>query len=198
MSSAEPAVRLRTRSAAETRRLGAAIGAALRPGDVVLLTGELGAGKTTLVKGLVAALGGGDVVTSPTFTLCHVYDSAPVVAHVDAWRLGNVGEALELALEEQLDEGAVAVVEWGEALAPLYGADALVVTLAAPAAEPAAPAAAAPAAEPETPAAPAPPAADGGPEERDVVLSGTGPGWRSRLPALGDSVLEALRAGSGS
>jgi tRNA threonylcarbamoyladenosine biosynthesis protein TsaE len=121
---------VRTGSAGATRAVGAAIAAALRAGDVVLLSGELGAGKTTLVKGLVAELGGGDAVTSPTFTLCHLYATSPPVAHVDAWRMEHVGEALDLALEEVLDEGGVAVVEWGEALAPLYGEGALTVLLA--------------------------------------------------------------------
>ena len=112
---------LRTASPEETRAVGAALAGLLEPGDVVLLSGELGAGKTTLVKGVVAALGGGEAVTSPTFTLCHLYATTPPVAHVDCWRLQRVGEALDLALEELLDDGAVALVEWGEALAPLYG-----------------------------------------------------------------------------
>jgi tRNA threonylcarbamoyladenosine biosynthesis protein TsaE len=120
---------LRAGSPAATRAVGAAIAGELLPGDVVLLSGELGAGKTTLVKGLVEALGGGDCVTSPTFTLCHLYPTTPPVAHVDAWRMQHLGEALDLALEEGLDEGGVAVVEWGEALAPLYGSGALRVAL---------------------------------------------------------------------
>ncbi|HTW97772.1 MAG TPA: tRNA (adenosine(37)-N6)-threonylcarbamoyltransferase complex ATPase subunit type 1 TsaE [Acidimicrobiales bacterium] len=122
-------MRLRAGSPAATRAVGAAIAGVLRPGDVVLLSGELGAGKTTLVKGIVEALGGGDCVTSPTFTLCHLYPTSPPVAHVDAWRMEQLGEALDLALEEALDEGAVAVVEWGEALAPLYGRGALTVLM---------------------------------------------------------------------
>ncbi len=125
-------LQLRSDSARATRAVGGAIAGELRPGDVVLLTGELGAGKTTLVKGLVEALGGGDSVTSPTFTLCHLYATTPPVAHVDAWRLQHLGEALDLALEEALDEGGVAIVEWGEALAPLYGDGALSVELSAP------------------------------------------------------------------
>ena len=99
-------------------------------GDVVLLVGSLGAGKTTFVQGLVAALGGREPVTSPTFTLAHKYRTSPPVTHVDLWRLGHLQEVVDLALEEELDEGGVVVVEWGEAAEPLYGADALVVRLA--------------------------------------------------------------------
>jgi tRNA threonylcarbamoyladenosine biosynthesis protein TsaE len=98
-------------------------------GDVVLLVGSLGAGKTTFVQGLVAALGGHEAVTSPTFTLSHKYRTAPAVTHVDLWRLDRLQEIVELALDEELDDGGVVVVEWGEAAEPLYGADALVVRL---------------------------------------------------------------------
>ncbi|MGO9963244.1 MAG: tRNA (adenosine(37)-N6)-threonylcarbamoyltransferase complex ATPase subunit type 1 TsaE [Acidimicrobiales bacterium] len=114
---------------ARTRAIGAAIAPFLAAGDVVLLVGSLGAGKTTFVQGLVAALGGHEPVTSPTFTLAHRYRSAPPVTHVDLWRLEHLQEVVDLALEEELDEGGVVVVEWGEAAEPLYGADALVVRL---------------------------------------------------------------------
>jgi tRNA threonylcarbamoyladenosine biosynthesis protein TsaE len=163
-------LQLETDSPEATRAVGAAIAGELHPGDVVLLSGELGAGKTTLVKGLVEALGGGDAVTSPTFTLCHVYPTVPPLAHVDAWRMTRLAEALDLALEEVLDEGGAAVVEWGEALAPLYGEGALVVSLAA---------------------------AAGGEARRLVELragppaaGGTAPAWRDRL----DAVAGRLRA----
>jgi len=66
-------------------------------------------------------------VTSPTFTLAHKYRTSPPVTHVDLWRLGHLQEVVDLALEEELDEGGVVIVEWGEAAEPLYGADALVV-----------------------------------------------------------------------
>lgn len=120
---------VRTASAEATRSLGAALARLLRPGDVVLLVGDLGAGKTTLVQGLVAALGGGDAVTSPTFTLAHTYRCVPPVTHVDLWRLENLQEVVDLALDETLDEGGVVVAEWGEAAEPLLGGDALVVRL---------------------------------------------------------------------
>jgi tRNA threonylcarbamoyladenosine biosynthesis protein TsaE len=118
-----------TASAEQTRAVGAGIAALLRAGDVVLLVGSLGAGKTTFVQGLVAALGGQEPVTSPTFTLAHEYRTSPPVTHVDLWRLGHLQEVVDLALDEELDEGRVVIVEWGEAAEPLYGADALVVRL---------------------------------------------------------------------
>ena len=68
-------------------------------------------------------------MTSPTFTLAHTYRTTPPVTHVDLWRLEHLQEVVDLALEEELDEGGVVVVEWGEAAEPLYGADALVVRL---------------------------------------------------------------------
>ena len=102
-------------------QVGAGIARVLRGGDVVLLVGSLGAGKTTLVQGLVAALGGHQPVTSPTFTLAHRYKTTPQVTHVDLWRLEHLQEVVDLALEEELEEGGVVIVEWGEAAEPLYG-----------------------------------------------------------------------------
>jgi tRNA threonylcarbamoyladenosine biosynthesis protein TsaE len=111
-----------------TRSLGAVVAALIAPGDVVLLSGGLGAGKTTLTKGLVEALGG-DEVTSPTFTLCQFYETKPEIAHVDCWRLESTAELADLALEEVLDAGGVAVIEWGERAASILGSEALHVTL---------------------------------------------------------------------
>ena len=112
-----------------TTTLGAAIGAVLQGSDVVLLSGELGAGKTTLVKGLVDAFAPGISATSPTFALCHLYETSPVVAHVDCWRLAEESELDELALDELLEEGAVALIEWGALAGPRFGKDALEVVL---------------------------------------------------------------------
>ena len=121
--------RAATTGPAGTRAIGAGLAKLLRGGDVLLLVGSLGAGKTTLVQGLVAALGGHEGVTSPTFTLAHRYKTTPPVTHVDLWRLEHLQEVVDLALEEELEEGGVVLVEWGEAAEPLYGADALVVRL---------------------------------------------------------------------
>lgn len=101
------------------RALGASLAASLRPGDVVVLSGDLGAGKTTFTQGLGAGLGVRGDVTSPTFVISRVHPSlgdGPPLVHVDAYRLGGVAELDDLDLETSLDE-AVTVVEWGEGIA---------------------------------------------------------------------------------
>ena len=116
-----------------TAALGARIAAALRPGDLVALSGPLGAGKSVLARGLVRALTGPDEeVPSPTFTLIQTYDGRDFpLAHLDLYRLRRPEEAWELGLEEALADGA-AVVEWPERLEHLLPGDRLAVTLAAP------------------------------------------------------------------
>jgi tRNA threonylcarbamoyladenosine biosynthesis protein TsaE len=99
-----------------TARLGADVARALRPGDAVLLWGGLGAGKSTLARGLIRALARPDEeAPSPTFTLVQFYETRPPVAHFDLYRLTRPDEAFELGLDEALDEGAV-VVEWPQRL----------------------------------------------------------------------------------
>ena len=106
--------------AAATHALGAALGARLIAGDVVLLDGSLGAGKTTLVKGLVAGLGGdADAVASPTFTLLNRYDARLMIHHVDAYRLERPGELAGLGFHELSNDG-VGVVEWAEKVAEAF------------------------------------------------------------------------------
>src|SRR3954447_8335062 len=108
-----------TSSAAETEALGARLAASLEPGAVVLVEGEVGAGKTTFVRGAIRALGHEGRVTSPTFTLASRYEDGPVpVSHLDLYRLrdgGLDGEALNL-LEDELAPDRVVFVEWPEAL----------------------------------------------------------------------------------
>ncbi|MFC3831524.1 MULTISPECIES: tRNA (adenosine(37)-N6)-threonylcarbamoyltransferase complex ATPase subunit type 1 TsaE [Deinococcus] len=99
------------------RALGAALAAALPPGSVLFLEGELGAGKTTLTQGLVAALGFTDTVTSPTYALMHVYPTpGGQVLHVDAYRVRDVAELYEMDLDELVAGSRVSVIEWGEGL----------------------------------------------------------------------------------
>jgi tRNA threonylcarbamoyladenosine biosynthesis protein TsaE len=107
-----------TRSPEETLAHGREIGAQLKPPLLVLLSGELGAGKTTLTKGIVSALGAAeeDQVTSPTFTLVHKYDRGAVVYHVDLYRIGNFHDLETLGLEDFLTEQAIVIVEWPEKL----------------------------------------------------------------------------------
>lgn len=104
-----------TRSDAETRDWGRALGEKLRPGDVIALTGPLGAGKTTLTKGIAEGLGcpDPDAVCSPTFTLLQEFRGRHSLAHVDAYRLAE-GAGDDLGLEDYLDGNWVVVVEWAE------------------------------------------------------------------------------------
>jgi tRNA threonylcarbamoyladenosine biosynthesis protein TsaE len=109
---------LTSRGPEETERLGAGLARLLRPGDLVLLRGELGTGKTTLVRGAARALGIAEPVTSPTFTIANRYAGRVPVAHLDAYRLSAPDdEELGLALEA-IGEDSIAFVEWPEAFEP--------------------------------------------------------------------------------
>lgn len=109
----------RTAAAAETEELGRRIGAELRPGDVVLVCGDLGAGKTTLIRGACEALGVTSPVTSPTFTIGHRYEGRVPVSHLDLYRLGGDLAAEDPGLlEDYLTPDAVSFVEWPVAAEP--------------------------------------------------------------------------------
>jgi tRNA threonylcarbamoyladenosine biosynthesis protein TsaE len=123
-------IELATGSAAETRRVAAALAGVLRPGDVVVLSGELGSGKTTFAQGAIAALGVDEPVTSPTFAIVQEYDGVVRVAHVDLYRLDTVQEVDALGLEEIVDDGRVTFVEWGERFLQALPADHLAVHFA--------------------------------------------------------------------
>jgi tRNA threonylcarbamoyladenosine biosynthesis protein TsaE len=105
-----------THSAEETIERGREIGAKVKPPVLVLLFGELGAGKTTLTKGIVSGLGAAeeDQVTSPTFTLVHKYGDAATVYHVDLYRVTDFHDLESLGLEDFLTEHAIVIVEWPE------------------------------------------------------------------------------------
>jgi tRNA threonylcarbamoyladenosine biosynthesis protein TsaE len=116
------------------RNLGRRLAGGLGAGDVVVLSGPLGAGKTTLVQGIAAGLSVRGAVTSPTFVLARVHrstGSGPDLVHVDAYRLGSRLELDDLDLDASLDE-SVTVVEWGEGLADLLAPHPLVVRLDRP------------------------------------------------------------------
>ena len=104
-----------TQSAAETEALGEQLGQRLREGDVVLLTGELGAGKTTFVRGVARGTESAAPVASPTFQLVRLYPGRVQLAHVDLYRIGSDSELAGLGLDELADEGAL-MVEWGDRL----------------------------------------------------------------------------------
>lgn len=145
------------------RRLGARLATLLRAGDLVLLRGPLGAGKTTLVQGVGDGLGVRGPVTSPTFIIARHHPSlsgGPPLLHVDAYRLGSWAELEDLDLEASLDE-AVTVVEWGEGFVEGLAADRLEVEISR-------------AADHATPVR----HADDTPDVRTVTLSAVGPRWR--------------------
>ena len=104
-----------TKSAAETRALGEMIAGQLKPGDVLLLEGDLGAGKSELTRGIARGLGVKETVTSPTFTILNVYESGRCpLYHFDWYRLESAEELYELGMDEYLGGDGIAVVEWPE------------------------------------------------------------------------------------
>lgn len=120
---------VRTRSVDATRELAAAVVSVIRPGDVLLLSGDLGAGKTAFVQGVARALGITERVTSPTFTLAAIYEGSMRLHHLDVYRLDNLAEVLDLDLPGLLDDGGVTCVEWGEVVVPELPRDFLLVTI---------------------------------------------------------------------
>lgn len=142
----------------DTRAIGKALAEVLGSGDVVVLTGELGAGKTTLVRGVAEGLGAEEHVASPTFTLVREYVTGRVpVAHVDVYRLTRVQDVVDLGLEELSDGVAVLLIEWGDAIEELLPAGRLRVELTTPAVDD---------------------------ERRRIEVRTEGPGWASREEAL--------------
>jgi tRNA threonylcarbamoyladenosine biosynthesis protein TsaE len=130
---AEPAaVEVAVATASEMRALGARLATLLRGGDLVLLSGALGAGKTTLTQGIGAGLGVGGRVTSPTFVIAREHPArggGPALLHADGYRLGGVAELDDLDLDTPA-EAAVTVVEWGTGLAEGLAGDRLEVRIA--------------------------------------------------------------------
>jgi tRNA threonylcarbamoyladenosine biosynthesis protein TsaE len=128
-------VTLTVATAARMRELGQALGYLLRAGDLVILSGGLGAGKTTLTQGIGAGLGVRGPVTSPTFVIARVHPPEgggsaprPALVHADAYRLGSALELDDLDLDTDTD-ASVTVVEWGEGLAEGLAADRLEITI---------------------------------------------------------------------
>ena len=104
---------MRTNSAEETRKLGEKLARELRAGDVILLEGPLGAGKSELARGVARGLGVQETVTSPSFTILNVYDSGRVpLYHFDWYRLESAEELFEMGMEEYLGGDGIALVEW--------------------------------------------------------------------------------------
>lgn len=157
---------LRSATADDTRAVGEVLAGVFRSGDAVVLTGELGAGKTTLVQGIARGLGAEEHVASPTFTLVREYVSGRLpVAHVDVYRLQRMQDVVDLALDELVGGEGVLLVEWGDAVEELMPPERLRVELTL---------------EEQAPG----PEGSEGPEVRRIVIGAVGKGWRERLDAL--------------
>jgi len=128
-------IEIETETADKTREEGEALASMLQPRDTVVLTGDLGAGKTTLVQGIGRGLGVEDHVASPTFTLVREYTGRLDIAHVDVYRLERVQDVLDLALDELGGPDRVLLIEWGDAVSDLLREDRLRVELTTEGAE---------------------------------------------------------------
>ncbi|MDP9068576.1 MAG: tRNA (adenosine(37)-N6)-threonylcarbamoyltransferase complex ATPase subunit type 1 TsaE [Actinomycetota bacterium] len=163
-----------TYSAEETRIVGASLSPVLLPGDVISLSGDLGAGKTAFVQGVAIALGVQRGVTSPTFTIVHEYQARYPIIHLDVYRLNSFQEVIDLGFEEYLDPEAIVLIEWGEAIAPMLPRRHLEVDLRR---------AADPSAE----------------EERCLIFRPHGPEWVRKVQAMrstAETLLNAAAAGT--
>lgn len=149
-----------TKSPDDTKELAAQIAPLLRPGDLVLLAGDLGAGKTAFTQGLGRALGITGPITSPTFTLMRAYEGTVRLLHVDVYRLDYLQEITELGIPELVDNEAVAVVEWGDVAEAALPTDFLELQIAY----------------------------GDGDEERRVQLRAVGRSWTARQNALEHAV----------
>jgi tRNA threonylcarbamoyladenosine biosynthesis protein TsaE len=122
-------LRARTDSVDATRELAAVVAKHAAAGDVILLAGELGAGKTAFVQGFGAALGVDQPITSPTFTLAHQYEGELVLHHLDVYRLERLAELEDIGVSELLEGGGVVLIEWGDAVAPALPNDYLEIAM---------------------------------------------------------------------
>ena len=140
----------------DTRAVGEAVASLIREGDAVALTGELGAGKTTFVRGAARALGFDGAVASPTFTLVREYQGRVRIYHVDVYRLERVQDVLDLGLDEMEAEGGVLLVEWGDAVEGFLPDDHLLAEITL--------------------------VSEG--DARRIVVTGVGPSWATRWERL--------------
>lgn len=122
-------MKLRSEDVGDTRAVGAALAGVLVRGDVVVLAGDLGTGKTAFAQGIATGLGVEDRVTSPSFMIVRVYEGRLPLHHVDVYRLDHVQELHDLGFEEIVDSRGITVIEWGDRVAPVLPADRLEVGL---------------------------------------------------------------------
>ena len=107
-------VRIVLKGLKETKKFGERLGSLLKPGDIISLTGDLGAGKTTLTKSIGKGLGVEDYITSPTFTLINEYKGRTMLYHFDVYRLEGAIDLYDLGFEEYLYSNGVCIIEWGD------------------------------------------------------------------------------------
>lgn len=152
---------IETGTAEETRWLGEKLADILEPGDVVLLTGDLGAGKTTMVQGIARGLGVTSSVTSPTFVIVREYEGLIRLYHVDAYRVESTAEFLQLGYESFRELPGVVAIEWGDRVGALFSDDHLQVDMAL-----------------------------AGGDRRSLRLCSAGPRWEGKLESLDRVILE--------
>ncbi len=150
-----------TGSVDATKALATALEPVVDDGDLVVLVGDLGAGKTAFTQGLCAALGVRDPVTSPTFTLANRYEGRIIVNHLDVYRIEALAEAEDLALTELLDDG-VTLIEWGDVILPALPDDRLDVRITF----------------------------GDGDDDRVLELAAVGPRWADRMASVRDRLGE--------
>lgn len=147
----------RSASPEQTAEIAHAIAAVVQPNDVIVLGGDLGAGKTAFTKAFGAALGVTDPITSPTFTLAQQYDGGRLtVHHLDVYRIDQIEEVIDLALPELFESGGVVVIEWGDTIAPALPAGYALVRFGF----------------------------GDGDDDRSLSLTAVGADWVARVPAL--------------
>lgn len=151
---------LHAASLADTHAIAAALAAVVRSGDVIVLAGEMGSGKTAFAQGFGAALGVDEPITSPTFNLVHNHRAGKLtLLHADIYRLGTQHEVADLALTEMVEADGVLLVEWGDVVASMFG-DHLLVRL-----------------EPGV-----------GDDDRRITVSAVGRSWATRWERIGASL----------
>jgi tRNA threonylcarbamoyladenosine biosynthesis protein TsaE len=150
----------RTASVDETQALASALAELARPGDLLLLSGDLGAGKTAFAQGFGRGLGIEEPITSPTFTLAREYEGRLRLHHLDVYRMETMAEVFDVDLPDLLDDEAVVLIEWGEAIVASVPADYLEIALRL----------------------------GEGDDDRILELHPVGPSWAGRAKAVGTAI----------
>ncbi len=155
----------RSTGPSDTAVIAQAIAAVLEPNDVLVLGGDLGAGKTTFTKALGAALGITEPITSPTFTLHQQYEGGRLVLnHLDVYRIDQIDEVIDLALPELFESGGAVVIEWGDTIGPALPAGFAMLSFAF----------------------------GDGDDDREISLTSIGQAWAARVPELKAALAQRL------